>query len=172
MNTYLLVETNKGVSLNELSQHSKVMLVFLRHFGCTFCREAMADLNQKIREIEASNTTLVLVHQTSDTYAREILAIYDLENMHRISDPYLELYHAMGLGKGHLRQLFGLKVWFRGFWAGIVKGHLIGTEKGDVWQMPGIFILHKGKVLNSFIHEYASDRPDYVELVSCNLQNA
>jgi hypothetical protein len=46
-------KTNYGVTLNELSRISPVLLVFLRHAGCTFCREALADLAARRPEIES-----------------------------------------------------------------------------------------------------------------------
>ena len=36
--------TQQGSTLLELSKQAPVLLVFLRHTGCTFCREALADL--------------------------------------------------------------------------------------------------------------------------------
>jgi len=167
--TELNVKTNKRVSLGELSAHGKVMVVFLRHFGCTFCREAMADLCDRKKEIEAKGTTIVLVHQMHEDYARQIMEIYELENLHRISDPDLSLYNAFGLGRGNMRQIFGLRVWLRGFWAGIIKGHLVGSLRGDGWQMPGVFVIYKNRIIEAFRHEYASDKPNYLELASCEL---
>ena len=37
------VKSQFGVTLLEMSQEAPVMVIFLRHFGCTFCREAMAE---------------------------------------------------------------------------------------------------------------------------------
>lgn len=161
--------TNKGISLRELSDHGKVMLVFLRHFGCTFCRESMADIHRKREEIEAAGVTIVLVHQTSETYAAQMMQIYELDRLHRVSDPDLELYHSFGLGKGNMRRVFGLRVWWRSLIAGLVKGHLVGTLRGDGWQMPGVFIIYKDRILEAFEHEYASDRPNYLELANCSV---
>lgn len=162
-------KTNKGVSIGELSAHGKVMLVFLRHFGCTFCRESMADICTKRKKIEEAGTTIILVHQMDEGYARQIMEIYELDNLHRVSDPELKLYHSFGLGRGKLRQIFGLRVWWRGFIAGFLKGHLIGTLRGDGWQMPGVFVVYQNRILEAFRHEYASDRPNYLALANCNL---
>ncbi|NEQ48699.1 MAG: redoxin domain-containing protein [Leptolyngbya sp. SIO3F4] len=161
------ISTNRGHTLGALSDSRKVMLVFLRHFGCTFCREAMADLHRVRMQIASQNTELILVHQMSETYAQQIMEIYGLEDTHRISDPNLELYKAFNLKRGGLRQMFSLRVWLHGFRAGILKGHFVGRERGDGWQMPGVFIYHKGRILDAFVHEYASDRPDYVKLAAC-----
>jgi hypothetical protein len=36
-----------GETLASLTANREVFLVFLRHFGCTFCREALADIAEK-----------------------------------------------------------------------------------------------------------------------------
>ena len=58
-----------GDSIAHLSKTSPVLLVFMRHIGCTFCREAMSDLAQQRRMIEASGTRLVLVHMGGEEQA-------------------------------------------------------------------------------------------------------
>ena len=172
MNSWWHIQTNRGETLKELSDDSKVMLVFLRHFGCTFCREALADIHSKKEEIESEGTTIVLVHQIRDNQADEILKLYHLENVHRISDPNLEIYHAFNLHRASFRQHYGLRVWLRVFVAGLLKGHMLGPEQGDGWQMPGIFIIKEGKIIDRYIHDYVSDRPDYVELSACEINAA
>ena len=39
--------TDQGESLLELSQSSPRLVVFLRHAGCIFCRESLADLRDR-----------------------------------------------------------------------------------------------------------------------------
>ena len=36
--------------------------------------------------------------------------------------------------------------------------------EGDGTQMPGVFLIHRGRVLHRFIHANAADRPDYAAL--------
>lgn len=158
------LKTNQGATLNELSSRSKVMLVFLRQFGCTFCREGLTDLLRVKKQLKQENILPVIVHQTNEHYASQLLKVYNLEELHRISDPGLELYEYFSLKKGTVNQIFGPKMWWRFLVAGLVKGHLVGKEKGDGWQMPGIFIIHNGEIINKFIHKYAGDRPDYLNL--------
>ena len=156
--------TNKGETIDKLSSNRKVMLVFLRHFGCTFCRESLTDILKLRRKIEDEKTQIVLVHQMSKGYADRIMEVYDLSDIHRISDPDLILYDYFRLKKGTLGQLLGPKVWLRAISAGIFKGHLVGSETGNGWQMPGVFIIYQSKVINEFVHKKACDRPDYVSL--------
>ena len=55
----------------------------------------------------------------------------------------------------------------RGFSAGVVKGHGIGAQLGDGFQMPGVFVLRDGQIRESFIHKLSSDRPNYEKLAKC-----
>ncbi|MDV7393380.1 hypothetical protein RZS08_18550, partial [Arthrospira platensis SPKY1] len=58
--------TNTGNSVLDLSKQKPVLLVFLRHFGCTFCREALEDISQKRASIEANGTQIVFVHMSNE----------------------------------------------------------------------------------------------------------
>ena len=48
--------TSTGASLAELSRQQPILVVFLRHAGCTFCREALADLATQRAAIEKTGT--------------------------------------------------------------------------------------------------------------------
>ncbi len=76
-----------GQSLQQLSEQSPVLVVFLRHFGCTFCREALADLSKQRPQIEAAGTTIALVHMGTEEEANFMLDRYGLAKIHHISDP-------------------------------------------------------------------------------------
>lgn len=168
MNVLKNMRTQAGQSLLKLSFEQPVMLVFLRHFGCTFCREALDDLSRQREDLAALGSRLVLVHMSDNPTAEKYFHRYRLNNIDHISDPECKFYAAFNLAKGSLTQLFGLRSWIRGFEAGVLDGHGIGWQIGDGFQMPGIFIIQDGEVKESFIHKAASSRPDYIGLVrSC-----
>lgn len=158
--------TNQGVTLEEMSALSPVLLVFLRHAGCTFCREALADLAARRKEIEANGARLTLVHMGSEEHGAKFFAKYGLQDVPRVSDPERALYRAFGLPRGSFGDLFGPKVWWRGFQAGILGRHGVGMLVGDGFQMPGVFLIFHGEVLRSYRHVSAADRPDYLALVT------
>lgn len=158
---------NTEESLRDISFEQPVMLVFLRHFGCTFCREALADISKRRGDIEATGSRLVFVHMASNEIAERYFNRYNLEGVTHISDPSCQYYKIFGLVKGNFNQLFGLQTFIRGFEASIVEGHGVGPFLGDGFQMPGIFIIQGGEVKESYIHKLASDRPNYVELAKC-----
>jgi peroxiredoxin len=153
--------TNRGVTIGHLSCTAPVLLVFLRHTGCTFCREALADIGAARREIEASGTRIVLVHMSEPDRGTKMFSKYGLEDLHQISDPCRGLYRAFGLRRGGFWKLFGPRVWIRGVNAGIVGRHGLGRLSGDGFQMPGLFLIFHGQVLRSYRHQSAADRPDY-----------
>lgn len=157
------IVTNKGEHLNELIANERVLLVFLRHFGCTFCRETMSELANTRTELEASGVKIVIVHMVSTDVAEPILDLYDLTGISHISDEEKAVYNKYGLFKTGFRAMFGVKNWWRALVAGIIKGHLIGKPAGDPWQMPGVFLLQKQRILNKFTYRFVSDRPDFVK---------
>lgn len=161
---------NSGKSLAELAELQPVLLVFLRHFGCSFCRESIDDIAQRRKKFEALGAEVVLVHMAPNpAIAERFFKKYKLFPVNHVSDPEKRFYKAFGLGRGTPAQLFGLMNWIRGFQAGVVEGHGFayqGEEIGDGFQMPGVFVVHKGLIKNSFIHRAAWDRPDYEEIIS------
>ncbi len=162
----LRARTQYGDSLLHLSIETPLLLIFLRHAGCTFCREALADLALQRRAIEDLGVRIALVHMGSGDEAAGLFARYGLAGLHRVDDPSQSLYRAFGLARGRLSQLFGPKVWFRGFQAAVLERHGVGRLAGDGFQMPGAFLLFHGEILNSFRHASAADRPNYVALAS------
>jgi peroxiredoxin len=162
----LRARTDRGTTIGQLSCTAPVLLIFLRHAGCTFCREALADIAAARKGIEASGTTIVLAHMSEPDSGREVFRKYGLDDLHQISDPCRALYRAFGLQRGGLWKLFGPKVWVRGLKAGIIRRHGIGRPMGDGFQMPGVFLIFHGQVLRTYRHQSAADRPDYVRFAT------
>lgn len=166
-NIFSRMVTNRGDSIASLSDYQPVMLIFLRHFGCTFCREALAELSFKKSVIEAKGTKLVFVHMADHETAERYFVRYNLEGVDHISDPECQYYATFGLVKGNFRQLFGLSSWIRGFQAGVIEGHGIGKQMGDEFQMPGVFVIQNKSIREHYIHKLSSDKPNYEKLAEC-----
>lgn len=155
--------TTSGRSLAALSRETPLLVVFLRHSGCTFCREALADLQKHRAEIESGGTRIALVHMGDAGEFAAFAGSYGLADLPAVADPQRVLYRGLGLRRGGLRQLLGLRVWLRGT-ASFFAGHKPGPLTGDVGQMPGAFLIHHGKILRQADYTTAGDRPDYVRL--------
>ena len=151
-----------GGTISELSRRKPLLVVFLRHSGCTFCREALADLAEQRQQIESRAVSIALVHMGHEE-PTELLTKHKLTDLHCFRDPVCALYDAFGLKMGGFSQLFGMKVWWRGLkaWG---AGHGIGPLNGNGFRMPGVFLIKGGVVLRSYRHRSAADRPNYADI--------
>ena len=146
---------NSGETLSQASSERTLILVFLRHFGCTFTRETLKSLNVLEDEAERRDAELVLVHMLHEGQETKYLP----GKVSKIADPNCQLYNALGLGKGKFSQLFGFKVWLKGVFS-IFRGCGVGPLAGDGLQMPGVFLVEKGKVTARRPAKTAADLPD------------
>ncbi len=162
---FQLVRSHENIGLLEISNSSPTLIVFLRHSGCTFCRETLADLQRCREEIEHTGTALAVVHMSSQEEGAQMLKNYGLEKVHDFSDPQCILYRAFGLSRDKLLNLFSIPVVVRGL-AAMLRGHGIGLLHGDGFRMPGVFVLAHGQIVAAHRFEAVSDRPDYVALAS------
>ena len=153
--------TQRGENLAELSEVAPVLLVFLRHAGCTFCRETLGDIPRSRSAIEATGARIVLVHMGDSEAVGKLLRKYGLRDIDRICDPEQKLYRALGLKRATLWQMFGPKVVWRAVQACILSRHGVGKISADSFQMPGLFVLEQAKVVQRLRHRSAGERPDY-----------
>ena len=162
-----MMTTQNGRNLLSISNERPIMLIFLRHFGCQFCRQAMDELSKKRKELEAIGTSLIFVHMAENDVAETYFKKFNLKGVQHISDPDCRYYKAFGLVKGSFTQLFGLQTWIKGFSTSAKYGNEMGKHLGDSFQMPGAFMLFQGEIKDQHIHKMASDKPDYDKLMNC-----
>jgi thiol-disulfide isomerase/thioredoxin len=60
--TLASIHTESGASLLALAEASPVLLVFLRHFGCPFCRKTISDVAGLQQELADRGVRPVFVH--------------------------------------------------------------------------------------------------------------
>lgn len=154
-----------GQTLAALAARRPLFLVFLRHFGCTFCREAVAEISEKRKAIEAKGIPLAFVHLGTEEKAKWFFTPYGLVDVPRFSDPQGHLYEAFGLVRAELRQYLNGESIGRMLGA-FLHGHFVGFPAGDVERMPGVFLLENGEIRKAFRHKLVSDRPDYLALAT------
>ena len=159
-----VLRANTGKRLDDLADVQPQLVVFLRHAGCTFCRESLADIAEQRDRIESRGCGIVLVHLGDNERDRSFFETYGLSDVPRIADPQCRLYRQFGLDMGGFAELLAPVVWLRGFMTAIVRRHGVGRLQGNGFQMPGVYVYHCGQILVGFQHAHASDRPDYAEL--------
>jgi hypothetical protein len=154
----------QGRSLRLLTQDRQVLVVLLRHSGCTFCKQMLADLAKQQDDIQRAGVGLAVVGMTATSDRLSAIGRrHGLTAASWIADPDRVLYRALELERGTFLQLFGPRVWVAGLRAAL-RGHGIGRLEGDGFQMPGAFVIHRGRVVRSYRHATAADRPNFAEL--------
>lgn len=149
-----LVKLEDGSSreLAELCRDTGIALVFLRHFGCVFCRYQVAQLRS------AADLPIYFVCMESAEEA-EVFKTEHRSPHHFISDPDRKLYEAYGVRRGTARQLFSLRTIGRGIKA-TLAGSFQGKPTSDPMQLGATIILNQsGEVAWS---RYAKDAAEII----------
>ncbi len=157
-----------GRTLSAISHSQKTLLVFLRHSGCTFCRQALDELRKLSPKLAGENVIPVVVHMGTVEEGQAMLASHKLAGTLQVSDPRCELYRTYQLDRGKLSQLFGIDVWWAGFKAAILERHGLGKLGGDGFQLGGAFLIRDDKILDSHRSSSAADATPFCKL---NLSN-
>ena len=150
--------------LRALAGRAPTLVVLLRHFGCTFCREAIADVARSRDAIRDAGAAVAFVHGASAAEAAPWFRDAALSDALVISDPTRDHYRAFGLGRTGAQALIDPTVWARG--AVCALSHGFGRQPFDFMrQLPGVFVVQGDQVLAAYRHTSPADRPDYVALV-------
>jgi len=159
--------TESGRSLLDLVDESPVLLVFLRHFSCAFCAQAIDRVSQVRGQIEAKGARPVFVHLGSPERAKPYFDYYHLSDVERISNPEATLYQlpAFALSRTNPFSHFLNPIVWVGWLKGAMFKYGIGMIKEDAEQMPGVFFLKDRKIVRAFRHRTIADEPDYLKLV-------
>jgi hypothetical protein len=157
--------TESGRTLLELVDERPVLLVFLRHFGCTFCRQAIDDVSQVRGKLAERGVQVAFVHLGSPERAKPYFDYYKLADVERVSNPDGSLYRdpVFALARVNLLHMIRPAVWI-GWLRGAVFKYRIGLLKEDIQQMPGVFFLKNRAIASVFRHRTIADRPDYFGL--------
>ncbi len=139
--------------LDDLHHTGPIALVFLRHFGCTFCKYQVAKLRS------AADLPIYFVCMESVEEAARFKAKQG--SPHRfISDPERKVYESFGVKRGTNRQMINLRTIGRGMMA-TFSGSIQGKSTSDTMQLAAVIILdQQGKIAWS---RYAQDASDVVD---------
>jgi peroxiredoxin len=162
------IRTESGASLLALAEASPVLFVFLRHFGCSFCRQAISDVAELRPELDKRGVRPVFVHLGTPERAKPFFDYYGIGDVERVSDPGAAVYQnpVFAISRIHpVLTLFQPAVWI-GWLKGAIFKHGIGAIKEDGKQMQAIFFLKGSKIVREFRYKTIADEPNYLRLVS------
>lgn len=160
------IRTASGKTIDQISAKQPVLLVFLRHFGCTFCKESLAHIREQKAQIEADGTRIVFVHMSSPERGEEYFRSRGFTDFDQISDPGQRLYQLFKFSRASFGQVFGPGVLWRGLKASL-KGFVQTTVEGDAFQMPGLALITHGMPVRIHRYKTAAEIPNYAKLASC-----
>jgi hypothetical protein len=160
--------TETGRTLLSLVDESPVLLIFLRHFGCSFCRQTLEDVSRIRGVIEAKGIRPVFVHLGTPERAKPYFDYFHLSDVERVSNPDGSLYGRSVFQlprKSVFSQFFVPGVW-KAWLGGAILKHGIGMIKEDADQMPGIFYLRDRSIVRAFRYKTIADEPDYLKIIA------
>lgn len=141
-------DQNRPTRLSDLWQQQPLVLVFVRHSGCTLCLDHSVVLREAYSEIRAAGAEVVVV--TMDDPAR-LQAFKERWKLPFIclADPGQVGYRAFQCPRGSLLAVAGPAMWWRAIKS--LFRHGAGLVRGDPMQLPGAFIIDRGGTLR-FVH--------------------
>jgi hypothetical protein len=160
--------TETGRTLLALLDESPLLLIFLSHFGCSFCRQTLEDVSGLRGAIEAKGIRPVFVHLGTPERAKPYFDYFQLSDVERVSNPDASL-HASSVfqlpRKNVFSHFFVSAVW-KAWLGGSIRKHGIGMIKEDAEQMPGIFYLRDRAIVRAFRYKTIADEPDYLKIIA------
>ena len=154
------------VLLSALWAERPLVVVFLRHLGCIFCREQVARLRTDYQRFRQAGAEVACIAQGDYKVGKAFSLLMGLPFPMLMCGKETSLFRQYGLLRGNLWQLFGPSSIVKGFRA-LAGGHRQGKIVGDGFQMPGLFIVDKsGTIRFARRHVNAGDNPDNGELLA------
>ena len=154
----VLDETGTATSLGSLWTRRSVVLAFVRHLGCIFCRQQVAGLSKRVPEIEGRGGRLVLVAPSKSEHIASFRESTGYKGALFV-DPALRAFKTAGLVRGRASTYHPLAV-LRGIGA-MARGFRQVGRQGDIVQQGGTFVLGPGdRVRYEWRDRYAGHHPD------------
>ncbi len=154
----------RAIRLADLWRVRTVVLVFVRHFGCVFCKQQVAELKSVAPQIEARGVDLVVVGNGTVSEARRFQEEQGI-GFRLLTDPSGRAYRQAGMRRG-LATVVGPSVLGRGLVA-FARGFRQTEVLGDPLQQGGVLVVAAGgQVIFRYISRRAGDHPSTTALIA------
>jgi len=149
----------RPVELATLWSDGPVLLVFLRHFGCLFCRELLADLQARASDLAQAGLSVVAVGLGEPRHAQR-LGRRHAPDITVLAAPTADSYAAFGIVRAGLKQLLSPRTVAAGTRAAL-RGNIQTQATGDQQMIGGAFVVDRsGKVRFAHYDAFPGDKPD------------
>lgn len=165
--THVLTLDSERVRLREYWREAPVVTGFLRHYGCLFCHQMVADVVKTVPEIIARGARVVLigngtVEQAAYFFGQKKLP---MEHCYVVTDPERETYQAAQFQRGYVRTFFD-KRGRSAYKQARAEGHRIGGLFGDLTQLGGVLVTRPpARFVALHRSEFAGDHPDMLRVL-------
>lgn len=149
----------EGSTLREILGGRLTLLVFLRHFGCVFCREVVRDLRKMSESDPRFANVLFFFNDTVEAGSKFFAEFWP--EARAVADRERRFYDAFGLSRGSvISVMLDPRIWARGIEA-IRKRNAVGVPRGDTLTLPGFFLVRENVIVASYRSRYSADHPDF-----------
>ena len=155
-----LFDTEGGrVSLSKFWRERPLVLIFLRHLGCTFCQQQLAWLRRDYAKIKALGADVVCVSQGDPKVGKAYSILYALPFPLLVCGEDLSVFDTYGLKEGTSLQLLHPRLLFRAL-VSFMQGHVQTKMEGRGRQLGGGFVIDTDGVIRYLYR--SSDASDTV----------
>jgi peroxiredoxin len=152
------------VRLAERWRGGPLVIAFMRHFGCAFCREHLIRIGRTYDELRSAGGDAVAIFQyraePTHSFCKSRGIPFDC-----FGDPTRKGYKAVGLELGKRNEYMGLRIYRHWFRAAKV-GAFVGKPEGDIAQRPATFVVDRaGTVALAHYNVSSPDNPPVSAIV-------
>jgi peroxiredoxin len=152
------------VRLGELWRAHPAVIVWLRHFGCVFCREQALEMRKALPAIEKAGGELVFIGNGGPRYAKAFKESF-APDVRVLTDPDLRSYRTIGARSGILNTV-GPQAWLAGIRA-LRSGARQTSVKGHPFQQGAVMVLTPGDhIAYSHMSRAAGDHPPVASVLA------
>jgi peroxiredoxin len=152
------------VYLSQLWQDGPVLLTFLRHFGCMFCREWLGELEDYQDDIRRMGLKIYSVGIGEPKHAERYCGRLT-PNTECFSNEDASAYYEYGFGQMGLKELLNLD-FVRNTLRALANGNIQTEMTGDGRMIGGHFIIDQDGIIRyAFYSETAGDHPTFGEIL-------
>jgi predicted DCC family thiol-disulfide oxidoreductase YuxK len=150
----------------DTSRDGKVLLVFLRHFGCVFCQEALARLCTEYDQLRQANIAPIVVCMSKKSQIEDLLEQSSISKVFVIEDKLQVLYSLFKVERAGLSQTFSPSMIFEARKVMTQFGIGVAGLAGDGFQLSACFLIENANISKEYRNHDASHRYSFLDFAT------
>ncbi len=151
-------------TLQEVVQSKKIVILhFLRHLGCIYCKNAVDQLYQ-LSQSDPLFPPIIFIHQSPIEVGEAFFAQHFPGASH-ISDSSLSLYNLFSIQKLKGLNFLDPRMILKGLKLVFLKGYSNQMGMGNMYLLSGTFLFLNGKLVWQHRAKRAGDEPNWKKIL-------